>query len=84
MIRLRLKSMSFLPHRQVKKDVEYKHTFVPEALSGRGIVGYLVKTILDNATAKNVRVKPTCSYVKPFIDKRLKYQVNSVFHGAKA
>ena len=67
-----------------EEGIEYKHTFVPESLSGQGIAGYLVKTILDNAAAKNLRVKPTCPYVKSYIDKHPEYQANSVFHGAKA
>ena len=67
-----------------EEGIEYKHTLVPESLSGRGIAGYLVKTILDNAAAKNLRVKPTCPYVKSYIDKHPEYQANSVFHGAKA
>ena len=69
---------------QGEKGIEYKHTFVPEALSGRGIAGYLVKVILDCAAARKLRVKPTCPYVKSYIDKHPEYQANSVFHGAKA
>ena len=67
-----------------KEGIEYKHTFVPESLSGRGIAGYLVKTILDIAAARNLRVKLTCPYVKSYIDKHPEYQANSVFHEAKA
>ena len=67
-----------------EEGIEYKHTFVPESLSGRGIAGYLVKVILDCAAVRKLRVKPTCPYVKSYIDKHLQYQDNSVFHGAKA
>ena len=67
-----------------EEGIEYKHTLVPESLSGQGIAGYLVKTILDNAAARNLRVKPTCPYVKSYIDKHPEYQANSVFHDAKA
>ncbi|MDV2859936.1 GNAT family N-acetyltransferase [Psychrobacter sp. CAM01] len=65
-----------------EKGIEYKHTEVPEALGGRGIAGYLVKTILDDAATKGLRVKPTCPYVKAYIDKHPEYQDNSVFHNA--
>ena len=67
-----------------EEGIEYKHTFVPDSLSGRGIAGYLVKVILDCAAARKLRVKPTCPYVKSYIDKHPEYQANSVFHGAKA
>lgn len=74
----------FFTTSQGEKGIEYKHTFVPEALSGHGIAGYLVKVILDCAAARKLRVKPTCPYVKSYIDKHPEYQANSVFHGAKA
>ena len=74
----------FFTTSQGEKGIEYKHTFVPEALSGRGIAGYLVKVILDCAAARKLRVKPTCPYVKSYIDKHPEYQANSVFHGATA
>lgn len=67
-----------------KEGIEYKHTLVPEALGGQGIAGYLVKHILDDAAAKNLVVKPTCPYVKSYIDKHPEYQANSVFHDATA
>ncbi len=67
-----------------KKGIDYKHTQVPESLSGRGIAGYLVKYILDDAEQKGLVVKPTCPYVKSYIDKHPEYQDNSVFHNAKA
>ena len=66
----------------MKKGIEYKHTEVPAELGGQGIASYLVKYILDDAAAKNLRVKPTCSYVKSYIDKHPEYQDNSVFHNA--
>lgn len=74
----------FFTTSQGEEGIEYKHTLVPEALGGRGIAGYLVKNILDDAAAKGLRVKPTCPYVKSYIDKHPEYQANSVFHGAKS
>lgn len=74
----------FFTTSQGEKGIEYKHTSVPEALSGRGIESYLVKTILDIAAAKDLRVKPTCPHVKSYIDNHPEYQANSVFHEAKA
>ena len=67
---------------QGEKGIEYKHTEVSKELSGRGIAGYLAKSILDDAAAKDLRVKPTCPYVNSYIDKHPEYQDNSVFHNA--
>lgn len=73
----------FFTTSQGEKGIEYKHTEVPKELSGRGIAGYLVKSILDDAAAKGLRVKPTCPYVNSYIDKHPEYKANSVFHDAK-
>lgn len=63
--------------------IAYTHTEVPKELSGRGIAGYLVQFLLQDAAAKNLRVKPICPYVNSYIDKHPEYQDNSVFHNAK-
>lgn len=72
----------FFTTSQGEKGIEYKHTEVPKELGGRGIAGYLAKSILDDAAAKGLRVKPTCPYVNSYIDKHPEYQNNSVFHNA--
>ena len=81
--KIALEDYEFFTTSEGEKGIEYKHTEVPEELGGRSIAGYLVKYILDNAAAKNLRVKPTCPYVKSYIDKHPEYQDNSVFHNAK-
>lgn len=77
-----LEDYEFFTTSQGEKGIEYKHTEVPKELGGQGIAGYLVKYILDDAAAKGLRVKPTCPYVKSYIDKHPEYQDNSVFHNA--
>ena len=79
-----LEDYEFFTTSQSEKGIKYKHTEVPDTLSGQGIAGYLVKYILDDAAAKGLRVKPTCPYVKSYIDKHPEYQANSVFHDATA
>ena len=72
----------FFTTRQGEKGIAYLHTEVAKELSGRGIAGYLVQSILDDAAAKHLRVKPICPYVSTYIDKHPQYQDNSVFHNA--
>lgn len=62
--------------------IAYLHTEVPKELGGRGIDGYFVKSLLEDAAAKNLRVKPIYPFVKSYIDKHPEYQDNSVFHNA--
>jgi predicted GNAT family acetyltransferase len=45
------------------------HTEVPQALSGRGIAGVLVKAALDYARAHNLQVVPACSYVRAYFER---------------
>lgn len=42
---------------------DYRHTFVPPALRGRGIATALVEFALDDARAAGVRVIPSCPFV---------------------
>lgn len=58
--------------------IAYTHTEVPKELGGRGIAKFLIKTILDDAAAKGLKVKPVCPMVRAFIEKNLEYQANTV------
>lgn len=56
------------------KTLNYKHTFVPEELRGRGIAEIVVKFALDYARDNGFKIIPTCSYVKRIIAKNPQYQ----------
>lgn len=58
--------------------IAYTHTEVPKELGGRGIAKFLIKTILDDAAAKGLKVKPVCPMVRAFIEKNPEYQANTV------
>jgi len=46
-----------------ERTLDLRHTFVPEALRGRGIAGEIVRFALSYAREAGLRVIPTCSYV---------------------
>lgn len=46
------------------------HTVVPAALQGRGIAALLVQAALDWARAEGVKVRPVCSYVASYMQRR--------------
>ena len=46
----------------------------PDALSGRGIAGEVVKHVLDDARANNLKVVPQCSYVAAYIKRHPEYE----------
>lgn len=52
----------------------FTHTYVPTTLRGRGIAQKLVRTALEHAKEKNLKVVPACSYVDVFIQRNRDYQ----------
>lgn len=53
--------------------VEMPHTVIDEEYSGQGLAGRLVGEALDDLRAQGRTVKPTCSYVRKFIDEHPQY-----------
>ncbi len=50
------------------------HTFVPVELRGRQIAASLVKAGLDFAEENNLKVIPSCSYVRTYINRNNKFK----------
>ena len=66
----------------VEAELEYEqrgpllclvHTGVPPAIGGRGVGGDLVRSALDYARSKGLKVVPSCSYAAAFIDRHPEY-----------
>jgi len=45
-------------------SLDYRHTYTPPALRGQGIAGSIVLFALDYARAHDVKVVPTCWFVR--------------------
>lgn len=56
--------------------LEYYHTFVPPALRGRGLAAILVQYALDYAKNNGLKVIPSCSYVRAYIERNHKTPTN--------
>jgi predicted GNAT family acetyltransferase len=54
--------------------IVFTHTVVPDALSGRGIAGEIVKHALAHAREKNLKVVPQCSYVASYMKRHKEYE----------
>ncbi|WP_414660088.1 GNAT family N-acetyltransferase [Horticoccus sp. 23ND18S-11] len=52
----------------------FTHTFVPDALRGRGLAEKLVRAGLAHAQAERLTVVPACSYVATFIQRHAEFQ----------
>ncbi|MDX2002918.1 MAG: GNAT family N-acetyltransferase [Chitinophagales bacterium] len=60
-------------HKVREKVWDYRHTFVPRALRGKGISGKLIQFALDYAREHGIKVIPTCASVKAFLEKHPEY-----------
>lgn len=49
-------------------------TYTPPQLRGKGLAEKLVRAALDYAKENNLRVIPTCSYVRIFIERYPEYK----------
>ena len=49
------------------------HTGVPPRIGGRGIGGELVRTALEYARTKGLKVVPACAYVAAYIERNPQY-----------
>lgn len=54
--------------------VDLYRTFTPPELRGKGVAGKIVKYALEYAKENNLKVIPTCSYVKGYIERHENYK----------
>lgn len=58
----------------------FDHTYVPDALRGKGVAEQLVRHALDDTVRSGHAFKAVCPYVKRFVQKNPQYQ--EAHHGA--
>lgn len=49
--------------------IDLTHTIVPKQIEGRGVAASIVAYALEYARQKGLKVRPTCSYVKTYIER---------------
>lgn len=54
--------------------IDLYRTFTPLELRGKGVAGKIVKFALEYARDNNLKVIPTCSYVKSYIERHENYK----------
>jgi predicted GNAT family acetyltransferase len=65
---------AFSQYRMHPGVIEFYHTVVPDVLAGRGVGSALISNELDQVRARGLKVKPTCPFVKAYINKHPEYQ----------
>jgi predicted GNAT family acetyltransferase len=54
--------------------VVFPHTVIDERFEGQGLASKLVAYALDDVRSQGKKVRPSCTYVKHFIEKHPEYQ----------
>jgi hypothetical protein len=54
--------------------IDLDHTYTHPDLRGRGLAAQVVRAALEYAKENNLKVIPTCSYVRSFIKKNDEYK----------
>lgn len=65
--------IAILLYRLLPGAVNLIHTEVPEALAGRRVGSTLARAALDWARERNLRVIPTCPFVRAYIARHPEY-----------
>jgi predicted GNAT family acetyltransferase len=65
---------AFVEYRSNGQDLNLHHTFTHPALRSKGFAAQVVRAALELAKDNNLKVIPTCSYVRSFIAKNAEYQ----------
>lgn len=59
----------YVQYQPCNGGIEITHTIVPKPIGGKGIAASLVKEALEYAKENQLKVTPTCSYVKLFFER---------------
>ena len=62
-----------LEYEQRGQVLSLTHTGVPSAIGGRGVGGDLVRSALDYARSKGLKVVPACAYAAAYIERHPEY-----------
>ena len=53
--------------------IDLTHTYVPPELEGQGIAASLARYALDYAREQSLKVRPSCSYIRVYIQRHPEY-----------
>lgn len=66
--------LCYLNYTLDNKIMSITHTWVPQALEGRGIAAQLTKTALETARENHWKIIPICSYTVAYMKRHPEYQ----------
>lgn len=63
---------AYVEYEKFPGGLDLVHTIVPKPIGGRGIAADLVKHALDYAASNGLKIIPTCSYIRIYVDRHQK------------
>jgi predicted GNAT family acetyltransferase len=63
----------FTEYRPHGDALEFFHTVIGEAFEGKGLGSILIGSTLDAIRERGVKIVPTCTFVRGYIDKHPEY-----------
>ena len=64
----------FIQYRPMEGGLDLVHTVVEDRFEGRGLAGTLAAGALDDLRRRGLRLKPTCPYLRSWLDRHPEYQ----------
>jgi uncharacterized protein len=64
---------AYIDYRWHENELVLMHTFVPEALRGRGIADKLARHVLEDVKTKNLRSKIYCPFLRTYLQRHPEY-----------
>jgi len=61
--------IGYVQYELYEGGIDLTHTIVPKQIGGRGVAASIVAYVLDYARENGLRVKPSCSYVRTYIER---------------
>ncbi|MEG2574044.1 MAG: GNAT family N-acetyltransferase [Bacteroides sp.] len=61
--------IAYLQYEEKEDTIDFVHTFVPKQLEGQGIANALAEAGLNYAKREQLKVIPSCSFIKAYIER---------------
>jgi uncharacterized protein len=66
---------SYIIYQKINDSIyDFKSTFVPESLRGKGIAAQLAHYALEHAKSNDWKIKASCWYITQYIDQHPEYK----------
>lgn len=60
---------AYVEYEKFPGGLDLVHTIVPKPIGGKGVAADLVKHALDYAAQNGLKIIPTCSYIRVYVDR---------------